>query len=48
MAGFRLACLFTSISSLISYVANGVVSKNEVAVINYIGSNHLPYRMAYP
>lgn len=48
MAGFRLASLFTANSSLINYMANGVVSKNEVAVINYIGSSHLTYRMVYP
>jgi len=48
VAGFHLACLFTANSSLIDYMANCVVSKNEVAVINYIGSSHLPYRRMYP
>jgi len=48
VAGFCLACLFTANSSLINYMANCVISRNEVAVINYIGSSHLSYQRMYP
>jgi hypothetical protein len=48
VARFRLACLFTANISLINYMANGVVSKNKVAVINYTGSSYFPYHRVYP